>query len=314
MAYLEERYPEPPLLPADLAERARARLLVHRFDDNLGDDYYAFRRGDDNDLAERLDELEVGQSLYADVAYVPWVIRARDMLGVELPRRIAGWLDGARAAAVDRRGGRARAEPYDRDRDRGARGAAGRGCDRRRPHGAGIRRHARPAVRPAPGAHPRRAECRRLRVDAARAESDRGGTRRSRRAARSSRTATAAHARRSRRRCCGRWATTPATSSVRGTSGRATTTCRSSASSRLRETHGTAAGRAPARRPASRRARLRGPRAASAASGRRGTIRAAGRGAPPDGTARPTPTPSTRKACGTGPRTSSTAPAGSSKR
>ena len=82
MAYLEERYPEPPLLPADLAERARARLLVHRFDGNLGDDYYAFRRGDDNDLAGRLDELEVGQSLYADVAYVPWVIRARDMLGV----------------------------------------------------------------------------------------------------------------------------------------------------------------------------------------------------------------------------------------
>jgi hypothetical protein len=92
MAYLEERYSEPPLLPADLAERARARLLVHRFDGNLGDDYYAFRRGDDNDLAGRLDELEVGQSLYVDVAYVPWVIRARDMLGVELPERIAGWL------------------------------------------------------------------------------------------------------------------------------------------------------------------------------------------------------------------------------
>ena len=34
----------------------------------------------------------MGQSLYADVAYAPWVIRARDMLGVELPERIAGWL------------------------------------------------------------------------------------------------------------------------------------------------------------------------------------------------------------------------------
>ena len=92
MEYLEERYPEPALLPSDLGERARARLLLHRFDDNLGDDYYAFRRGEDNDLAGRLEELEVGQSLYADVAYVPWVIRARDMLGVELPVRIAAWL------------------------------------------------------------------------------------------------------------------------------------------------------------------------------------------------------------------------------
>ena len=94
MAYLEERRPEPPLLPAGLSERARARLLVHRFDENLGDDYYAFRRGDDNDLTGKLAELEVGQSLFSDVAYVPWVIRARDMLGVELPERIAAWLAG----------------------------------------------------------------------------------------------------------------------------------------------------------------------------------------------------------------------------
>ena len=34
--YLEERYPEPPLLPDDPAERALARLLVFRFDDELG--------------------------------------------------------------------------------------------------------------------------------------------------------------------------------------------------------------------------------------------------------------------------------------
>ena len=92
MAYFEERYPEPALLPDDLTERARARLLLYRFDENLGDDYYAFRRGDDNDLAGKLESLEVGQSLFADIAYVPWVIRARDMLGVELPARIADWL------------------------------------------------------------------------------------------------------------------------------------------------------------------------------------------------------------------------------
>lgn len=93
MAYLEELHPDPPLLPADAGGRARARLLVHRFDDNLGDDYYAFRRGEQNDLAGKLERLEVGQSLYADVAVVPWVIRARDMLGVPLPERVAAWLE-----------------------------------------------------------------------------------------------------------------------------------------------------------------------------------------------------------------------------
>ena len=92
MEYLEERYPDPPLLPDDPAERARARLLVFRFDDNLGAEYYAFRRGEPNDLAARLHALEVGQSLFADIAYVPWVIRARDMLGVDLPPRLEEWL------------------------------------------------------------------------------------------------------------------------------------------------------------------------------------------------------------------------------
>jgi glutathione S-transferase len=93
MEYLEDRYPDPPLLPDDPADRALARLLVRRFDDHLGRDYYAFRRGEPNELKARLDELAVGQSLYADVAYVPWVIRARDLLGVELPAQLAAWLD-----------------------------------------------------------------------------------------------------------------------------------------------------------------------------------------------------------------------------
>jgi len=66
--------------------------MVHRFDSNLGDDYYAYRRGDPNDFEAKLEALDVGQSLFADIAYLPWVIRARDMLGVELPQRIARWL------------------------------------------------------------------------------------------------------------------------------------------------------------------------------------------------------------------------------
>jgi glutathione S-transferase len=92
MELLEDLHPEPGLLPADPAGRAKARCLVRRFDDNLGDDYYAYRRGDPNDLESKLEALEVGHSLFADIAYVPWVIRARDMLGVTLPQRIAEWL------------------------------------------------------------------------------------------------------------------------------------------------------------------------------------------------------------------------------
>jgi glutathione S-transferase len=92
MAYLDERYPERSLLPESLEERARARFLVNRFDERLGRDYYAYRRGDPNELEVRLAELEVGQSLFADVAYVPWVIRARDMLHVELPAHLSAWL------------------------------------------------------------------------------------------------------------------------------------------------------------------------------------------------------------------------------
>ena len=92
MEYLEDRHPAPALLPEGAEARARARLLVHRFDDLLGDDYYAFRRGDANALDERLEQLEVGQSLFADIAFVPWIIRARDMLGVTLPTHVARWL------------------------------------------------------------------------------------------------------------------------------------------------------------------------------------------------------------------------------
>ena len=93
MEYLEERYPEPALLPADPAARALARLLVFRFDSLLGDEYYALRRGDPNRLEERLAGLDrSASSLFSDIAYVPWVIRARAMLGVELPPHLDEWL------------------------------------------------------------------------------------------------------------------------------------------------------------------------------------------------------------------------------
>jgi glutathione S-transferase len=93
MEYLEERYRDPSLLPDDLSRRARARLQVFRFDELLGDDYYAFRRSESNMLAQRLESLPVGDNLFVDIAFAPWVIRARDMLGVALPRKLASWLD-----------------------------------------------------------------------------------------------------------------------------------------------------------------------------------------------------------------------------
>jgi glutathione S-transferase len=93
MEYLDDRYPDQPLLPGNAKSRAEARKWVFRFDDLLGDDYYAYRRGDENALAERLDQLPVGDSLFVDVAYAPWVIRAREMLGVTLPQRLESWLD-----------------------------------------------------------------------------------------------------------------------------------------------------------------------------------------------------------------------------
>jgi len=94
--YLNERYPDPRLLPEDPGERALARMLIFRFDD-LSRPYYALRRGEegarlkvDAQLA-RLDALLEAQAFLtgrefglADIAYVPWILRARDRMGVEL--------------------------------------------------------------------------------------------------------------------------------------------------------------------------------------------------------------------------------------
>jgi stringent starvation protein A len=106
MEFLEERYPEPALLPADPADRAFARLRIFR-DDELTAPYYALRRGEDG-AAERLDtalrRLDadlagmafLGGADYglADIALVPWILRARDMLGVSLEPypALAAWL------------------------------------------------------------------------------------------------------------------------------------------------------------------------------------------------------------------------------
>jgi glutathione S-transferase len=105
--YLEERYPEPALWPADAAERALGRLLVFRFD-QLSKPYYALRRDEDG-AGERLDaELAKLNAVLAaqpylsgrdyglaDIAYVPWILRARDRMGVDVGRfgALAAWLE-----------------------------------------------------------------------------------------------------------------------------------------------------------------------------------------------------------------------------
>jgi glutathione S-transferase len=106
MEFLDERYPEPPLLPADPADRSLARLLIFRHSD-FTDPYYALRRGEDcaaPGLREELAKLDAGLSErawlggaeygLADIAYVPWVLRARDLLGVSLDAfpAVAAWL------------------------------------------------------------------------------------------------------------------------------------------------------------------------------------------------------------------------------
>lgn len=105
--YLEERYPEPALLPADPGERAVARLLVFRHE-NFSDPYYALRRGE-NGAADEFDaalgnlDTMLAHCPYltgrafgiADIGYVPWVIRSRDVMGVSLDSfpALRDWLD-----------------------------------------------------------------------------------------------------------------------------------------------------------------------------------------------------------------------------
>jgi glutathione S-transferase len=107
MEYLEERYPEPALLPADAAERALARLRIERFDD-VGNPYYAVRRGEAEALG-RLDsalvQLDSGLEAHpyltgssyglADIAYVPWILRGQASFGLDVTPypALAAWLE-----------------------------------------------------------------------------------------------------------------------------------------------------------------------------------------------------------------------------
>jgi glutathione S-transferase len=116
MEYLEERYPEPALWPADPAERALARLWLQRFDDRLGNAYYAARRGDGREQLEaRLADLERALEAQpwlsgreyglADIGYVPWILRGLERFELELGPATADWLErcSARPAVAQER-------------------------------------------------------------------------------------------------------------------------------------------------------------------------------------------------------------------
>jgi glutathione S-transferase len=106
LEYLEERHPEPALLPVDAEERALARVQIFRFD-RLSSPYYRLRRGEESgrpELERVLAELDTllesqpfvtGRSYgLADIAYVPWLLRAKTTLHVDVEPwpALAEWL------------------------------------------------------------------------------------------------------------------------------------------------------------------------------------------------------------------------------
>ena len=107
MEHLEERFPEPPLLPVEPAERSLARLVVWQFDEQFGRDYYTARRGAEGArerFDERLAELDarLGETAFlggasygfADIAWFPWLPRAQAYFGLDFTAYpfVAGWL------------------------------------------------------------------------------------------------------------------------------------------------------------------------------------------------------------------------------
>ena len=110
MEYIEERFPEPSLLPADSAGRALVRLHLERFEPGLASPYYALRR--DRSSQEARAGLDAALDAFADLlahqpyvsgdeygladcGYLPWVLRAETSLGVDVRARrsLSGWLD-----------------------------------------------------------------------------------------------------------------------------------------------------------------------------------------------------------------------------
>jgi RNA polymerase-associated protein len=120
--YLDERYPQPQLMPTDPVHRARVRLFRDFCDAELGPAVYALVKqvrnpsgGRDEEavrqartaiagLLQRLDpelgdhEFLLGGFGLADIEIAPWVV-GLDALGFkrdELPPRVSAWIDRLR--------------------------------------------------------------------------------------------------------------------------------------------------------------------------------------------------------------------------
>jgi RNA polymerase-associated protein len=105
MEYLEERHSEPPLLPSQPAQRALVRLRFERFEDLSRPYYSVVFNGEsagilDAELA-KLDAALAGspylvgsQFSLADIAYVPWIVRAEARTHLDLGRHenLRAWL------------------------------------------------------------------------------------------------------------------------------------------------------------------------------------------------------------------------------
>jgi glutathione S-transferase len=114
--YLEERFPEPRMMPADAAGRALVRRLIVVFED-LTDAYYDFRRSPDAlpPLREQLRHLDgqlaggylAGADLtLAEPGYWPWIARMQATMSVDLAPypRLEAWkalLDARPAYAAE---------------------------------------------------------------------------------------------------------------------------------------------------------------------------------------------------------------------
>jgi glutathione S-transferase len=108
MEYLEERFPESPLLPADPGARAAVRLAIERFSE-LGDPYYDLYFERPSGSVERVEAalgvldrrleatpyLAGGTYSLADIAYVPWIIRVEHRLRIDVApyASLSAWLE-----------------------------------------------------------------------------------------------------------------------------------------------------------------------------------------------------------------------------
>jgi len=104
--YLDERFPDPPMMSADPEGRARVRALMRRFED-LSDAFYDARKDVPGGIESYLDALDwvddllqehdyLAGDLYtlAEPGYWPWIMRAH-RVGVELDRypAILAWCE-----------------------------------------------------------------------------------------------------------------------------------------------------------------------------------------------------------------------------